>query len=363
MARPFRAPAIAVLLSSAGLSAQGPLAPGSSVVLDTNPTQGVFAYSSIHIPAGVVVRFSGDYAVQITCSGNAVIDGTLDVGAENLGNGPGAVTTGQGMAGSSAQAGYGCGLGWSYPAGDGTHASTYGSALPFDLAGGSPGGGMSTYASINFSCQLTGTFQGSGGGGTLVLEVQGDLDVHAGGRVLANGAQFPFFSVGAGSGGSILLRSFGHLTIASGAQVLANDHAPGFVRIDAYGQPPAVLGTVLPAPLVLTAPYLAEVAPPVRGSSWQLRVAAPRGDGVSIATSFLPGPSPTPFGIVGLDLASAILLAYLPLPTTGHDPLATFTLAIPNLPQFVGLHLHTAGLDWATALPPRVTNTIQSVLQ
>ncbi len=31
--------------------------------------------------------------------------------------------------------------------------------------------------------------------------------------------------------------------------------------------------------------------------------------------------------------------------------------------SFVGLNLWTAGLDWYTSLPPRYSNTIQSVVQ
>jgi hypothetical protein len=132
----------------------------------------------------------------------------------------------------------------------------------------------------------------------------------------------------------------------------------GIIRLDAYDTPPQIAGTVLPAPMVLRLPDLRETLPPVVGSIWQVRVAAPRGDTVFLAVSFQPGSGTTAYGAVGIDLASAITFAVVTLPVTGHDPLATFDLAVPNVPQLAGLNMWVQGLDWFTSLPPRYTQVL-----
>lgn len=102
---------------------------------------------------------------------------------------------------------------------------------------------------------------------------------------------------------------------------------------------------------------------PVIGNTWELRVAAPRGNGVTLAASFQPGSTTNQFGIIGIDLPNAIVFTFLQLPNTGHDPLATYQLAISNDPGLIGIHLYVAGLDWLTTLPPRYTNTISTTVQ
>ena len=67
----------AALLANAALAQNPALTPTHYTVLDTTPTQGVFAFSHIDIPAGVEVAFIGSYPVRITCDGDAGIRGWL----------------------------------------------------------------------------------------------------------------------------------------------------------------------------------------------------------------------------------------------------------------------------------------------
>lgn len=345
------------------------LAPTASTTIDVDATYGHLSYASISIPAGVVVRFVGSHPVRIRVLGDVRIDGELSVA--HAGNilsgvigGPGAVMTGAGWSGSIFHyagyydpftqqwvSGYSSGLG-GQPA---RHASMYGSALPFDLAGGSPGGDTTTtYVQPWGTPSWQSSHQHGGrGGGTLTLEANGRIDVY--GSVTAD-AGSGGSSTGAGSGGSILLRGLRGCLVAAGASVTAMPE--GIIRLDAYDTPPQIAGTVLPAPMVLRLPDLRETSPPVVGSTWQVRVAAPRGDTVFLAVSFQPGSGTTSYGTVGIDLASAITFAVVTLPVTGHDPLATFDLVVPYVPQLAGLNMWVQGLDWFTSLPPRYTQAL-----
>jgi hypothetical protein len=347
-----------------------PLLPTADLVVDVDPTQGAFAYSRIDIPAGVTVRFASGTSwstgsppipVRITVAGGVRIAGTLSVSPllsfVVTSNGPGAVATGAGA------------MGWMQftknpwgPIGTGTwsgstgqpalHSSRYGTAIPFDLAGGSPGGTTFWNSGVFGPVRLPDA--GGGGGGSLVLEAGGGIDVV--GTVSAREG------VGAarGSGGSILLRAMQGITI--GASGVVDAGFEGIVRLDAYDQvmPAAAIQRVAPAPTVLRLPDLAETAAPTPGGTWQLRVIAPRGDVVYLAASFVPGTGTTPYGTVGIDLATAITFAVVALPTTGHDPIATFALPIPNVPQLLGLGLWVQGLDWVTNQAPRYTQTLST---
>jgi hypothetical protein len=203
-----------------------------------------------------------------------------------------------------------------------------------------------------------------------VLEADGVIDVS--GSVEANGMQAWWTNTGAGSGGSILLRGMGGLTVRAGGLVAARPGPSlysswpayfGLIRLDAYGQQPTLLGVVDPAPHVLRLPYLMETQAPTIGATWDLQVVAPAGDGVFLAASFQPGSFTGAYGTVGIDVATAITFGLMIVPATGHDPIATLRLPVPNVPALVGLNLWTAGLDWNTALPPRYTNTIQSTVR
>ncbi|MCR9247997.1 MAG: hypothetical protein NXI31_23445 [bacterium] len=361
--------ALSAPLLIGALVAQNPaLTPTADLTLDTDPVQGRFAYSRIAIPAGVRVTFIGSYAVQLRCDGDADIDGILDVSARGPAiNGPGAVSTGLGYGGQTVNNypnSFWCGQ--SSASGGGRHAGVYGAALPFDLAGGSPGGShMFWDEPFLGTCVLTSFANGGGGGGTLVLEANGSLTVR--GQVLANGA-LGEFGAGPGSGGSILLRGIGGLTIAASGNVEArapqsnNPINQGIIRLDAYAAVPTVLGTVSPAPFSLEQPALRETISATLGGAWQLEIAAPRGDGVFLAASFQPGSYTGPFGTVGIDVFNAISFAVVTT-SQSHDPLGYFQLAIPFVPSLLGLELWTAGLNFYTVHPPRYTNTTYSIVR
>lgn len=356
-----------------GVAAQAPvLAPTSSTTIDVDPTFGQLSYSAITIPSNVAVRFTGNYPVRLLVSGDVRVDGTLDVGAVGSVSGPGAVTTGAALDGyQSWVPGHYEWITFPNPTwvpgyysgsfgGNGRHSSIYGSALPFDLAGGSRGG--STYQAPYYGPYETrqGAFypQG-GGGGTLVVEAAGRIVVA--GVVAADGAPGSYYSIGNGAGGSILLRGLLGCSVAAGASVRAMPE--GIVRLDAYGSTPQVAGTVQPTPLRVRYPDLAETVPPTVGGLWQLRVAAPRGDVVFLAASFQPGSGTNQYGTYGIDLGNAITFAVVTAPANGHDPLVTFDLPVPNLPQLSGLPLWVQGLDWFTSQAPLYTQTVHTSVQ
>jgi hypothetical protein len=347
------------------------LAPTASTTIDVDATFGLLSYASIAIPAGVTVRFTGHHPVRITVPGNVRVDGELSVASTGSVSGPGGVTTGIGFPGFYnwvpgywdfwtyfPQQVWVSGYYSGFPGGDGRHASMYGSALPFDLAGGSPGGGAwyQPYWGM-YEVQPGGNYPGGGGGGTLVVEAAGRVEVF--GLVNANGAGGG--TAGRGSGGSILLRGLLGCSIATGASVIALPE--GIVRLDAYDLAPQVNGTVQPSPTIVRYPDLTETQPPVLGRTWQLRVATPRGDVVFLAASCQPGSGTNQYGHYGIDLSSAITFAVVTVPSTGHDPLGTFQLSVPNAPQFAGLPLYVQGLDWFTSLPPRYTQTVATMVQ
>jgi hypothetical protein len=362
-----------VVGAAADLPAQHPpLAPTSNVTIVVT---GTLHYSSILVPAGVSVRFELPTGTQqpvsaaiVLCDGAATVNGTLDVSGWTSSGGrpPGEVSLGAGSSGSE------CwlpGFGFYYPPSGGAHAGAYGSALPFSLAGGSPGGSMFHYGGgFPSSCSyLNWIGWGGGGGGTLVLLAGGPIDI--GGVVRANGGT----GEGGGSGGSVLLRSSAGITIRPGATVDARGGwgmssgttygDPGYIRFDAWASQPIVQGTVNPVPLVLELPHLRTQSPPSIGTAWILDIFAPENAPVYLAASPAPGNgASTPFGLLGIDLATASSLV-VAAPQPSHDPVTSVTWTIPNAPSLIGLSLWVQALTAPNALPARLTNTIQAVVQ
>lgn len=348
-----------------------PLAPTSNVTIVVT---GPLHYSSITVPAGVSVRFvlptgtqSPVPATLVLCDGAATVNGILDVSGWTSSGGrpPGEVTTGAGSAGSE------CwlpGFGYYNPPHGGAHAGVYGSDLPFSLAGGSPGGSMAHFGGgFPSSCSyLNWVGSGGGGGGTLILLAGGPIDVA--GAVRATGG----FGEGGGSGGSLLLRSDASITVRPGATVDASggwgmsgpsNGGPGYIRFDAWASLPIVQGTVSPAPLVLELPHLRTQTPPSIGTAWILDIFAPENAPVYLGASTTPGNgTSTPFGMLGIDLATAASLA-VAAPQASHDPVTSVTWAIPNAPSLIGLSLWVQAMTAPNALPARLTNTIQAMVQ
>jgi hypothetical protein len=222
------------------------------------------------------------------------------------------------------------------------------------------------------------TNRGGFGGGTLVLLAGGRIDVH--GTITADGIQhgLPGASAqdfaGGGSGGSILLRSASAVTVFPTGRVTARGGsvqgspavsigAPGYVRIDAYANPPRLQGTVAPTPTVLELPHLHREAPPQIGTTWSVNALAPENTPVFVCAALQPAPgTPTPFGPLGIHLPLAFTLAML-VTQTGHDPIASLPLPIPNNQGLRGQALWLQALAVPPNLPPRLTNTMAVVVQ
>ncbi|MCA8977233.1 MAG: hypothetical protein KDC98_21100 [Planctomycetes bacterium] len=355
------------------------LAPTSDTTITVSGA--MLHYSSIHIPAGVTVRLvapgfgwtsvPGMPAV-VLCDGDAIVHGTLSVSGNTTSEYPaGWVTTGEGLLG------YVCGggSGWFSPPEGAAHAGTYGLAIPFSLDGGSFGGHL-----VQYQWCVGGTSTivwGGAGGGTLVLATQGRIEVH--GMITGDGIHYGTMwpqpsSSGGGSGGSILLRGAGGVTILPTGRVTArggtalNAHpttvgAPGYIRLDAWGTPPVIQGTVDPPPTALELPHLRTQSQPRIGQTWILDVLAPENAPIYVAASLQPGPgTPTPFGSLGLDLPTSASLA-VTTAQPSHDPIATVPWSIPNAPFLIGLQLWVQAFVIPPSLPPRLSNTLHAVVQ
>jgi hypothetical protein len=242
--------------------------------------------------------------------------------------------------------------------GDASHATangtpaapTYGSALPFDLRGGSGGGGA---AQISFSVP---PYNATGGGGTIVLLAGGSIQVA--GAIRAQGGKFgapvPPPGVasfgGYGAGGSILIRSlqFVQVTGVLDARSGNNLGGEGFIRVDSYSAfgAPTLTGAVQPAPYVTTMPHLAALAPAQIGHVYPIRCASAPGDDVtlyvSLGTASIPVP---PFGTVLLDPTLLWSFGSHTVPATGHDPLATIDIPIPNEAWLVGVTFYAQAIN------------------
>ena len=348
------------------LPAQYPaLAPTSNTVISTS---GPLHYSSILIPAGVTVRFTGTAPAVVSCDGDCIVHGTLSAAGLFTTDGPGAVTLGTGGPGYFCQticSSFGCACGGSTPAGSGVHHGAYGSSLPFSLEGGSPGGFTADYDnSTPLSCCdiFLGFFWGGGGGGTLALLAEGRIEVD--GTVDVSGGQTSF---AAGSAGSLLLRGAAGTRLLPGGRLLAGPASAngGYVRLDAWGNPPFVQGSIIaPSPTLLELPHLRASSPPTVGTTWLVDVFAPANTLVILAVSLQAGAStPTPFGTLVLDLPNAATVASVVSPAGSHDPQATIQWPIPNNPNLLGLSFYLQGIAVPAALSPRLTNAIFATVQ
>jgi hypothetical protein len=374
--RPSSSLLLPLLMLSAAvvLSAQHPpLAPtaNTTIVVPNGPLH----YGSINIPAGITVRFvapgfgslsTPNMPAVVICDGDAIVHGSLWLADHMMNDRPaGWVTIGEGGWGARCASVL-------FPPGGGLHAGTYGSVLPFSLEGGSLGGTLLTY-SDQFCSQWVSTSTGGKGGGTLVLLAGGRIEVH--GTISADGGG----GFAGGSGGSVLLRGDAGLTVMPSGSVTARGGtaplaaapwppqmsfgAPGYIRLDAWGAPPLIQGTVDPAPAVIELPYLRSQSPLAIGTTWTLNVFAPDTAWVYVVASLGPGGNiPTPFGPLGVDLVTAAGIG-LTVPQPSHDPVANVQWPIPNVPAAVGLGLWVQALAVPATLPPRVTNTLAVTVQ
>lgn len=184
-----------------------------------NPKIRVFYVNGFRVGRDSKVRVTGTNALAIVSRGDVVIEGILDVSAENreCDGGPGGFRGGAGKEGKGENGfGLGAGLGAVYPAGasggsfgglggaggsDVGYTPTsgaasgvkYGNAELVPLIGGSGGGGDS--------------YCGGGGGGALQIVSSTSIHVVAGGGINAGGASSKNYHGGGGSGGAILVEA------------------------------------------------------------------------------------------------------------------------------------------------------------
>lgn len=349
------------------LLAQHPvLHPTSNVVISTS---GALHYSSILIPAGVTVWFSGTAPAVVLCDGDCIVHGTLSAASSGTADGPGAVTTGIGTPGvncASACGPFGCVCWGQYtPPGSGTHHGAYGSVLPFSLAGGSPGGSEALLGHSIGCCDIfLGLFPGGGGGGTLVVQAGGRIEID--GTIDVRGGTAVFGSSALGSAGSVLLRGAAGTVLLPAGVVHAGPATSngGYVRLDAWGSAPAVQGAIhAPPSTVLELPHLHAPASPSLGSTWLLDVYAPENTYVILAVSAAQSAgTSTAFGLLGIDLASAVTLAPSTTPASSHDPRATIPCPVPNHAVLLGLQVWAQALAAPPTLAPRLSNTISATV-
>jgi hypothetical protein len=226
---------------------------------------GVFAFTRIHIPDGITVRFTGSHAAALIASGSITIEGLLDLrGGEctdprcggpggfaggyvrnpiRRGEGPGSGTEGYGIGGVGDEAGGGgagaCGKGGKggdagvamYPGGAG--GSEYMKEALVPLCGGSGGGAGGFGTTMGESGQ-----RGGGGGGAIQIVSQqsvtvgstsaspSGIHVGGGGGQGDTGTNFNDGGGGGGSGGAILIEA-PTVSILSGAVLAANGGGGG----------------------------------------------------------------------------------------------------------------------------------------
>ncbi|MEO0480884.1 MAG: hypothetical protein AAF196_15535 [Planctomycetota bacterium] len=382
---------LAVAVATPSVSAQfggtgvdGVFSPASDLTLNTDTRPNGWDYSVIDIPNGVTVTLVGSNPAILRSQTTIQIDGALradgQLGDTTTGGAGGPGGFDGGFAGAP---GFGPnpGQGGSFTTGGvvrpgaGGHqftglfslGSPYGSARPFDMRGGSGGGG-----SFTVFAGTSGLSGGAGGGGVVVLLADGDVTID--GELTADGpgTQLLIFCDGCGAGGSVLVRSGGALTVggrvsaASLGTGLPNS-GDGYVRLDAYGSPVTIRpgGVVLPTPLELTLPDL-EASTPVVGSPWTLSAASLPNDLVAFLFSTGTASIPIPgLGVLGLDPnAGIVTLGQSPVGNTGVDPEAQFVVPIPAIPSLSGVSTSVQALTISTSSPsgPRFSQVVTSTI-
>ncbi|MGH7313497.1 MAG: hypothetical protein ACREJV_10010 [Candidatus Rokuibacteriota bacterium] len=348
-------PAFAQSFNSGSTGADGAFSPAANTTL-TVPPDGVFNFTTINIPAGVVVTFTRNVAntpVTLLASGNVTIAGTINIAGATGGSpafsttvggnggrgGPGGFDGGAGATGFISVTG-GSGLGPGGGAGStavaanhvvpgaggaghltagatglqgggqgtvGAGGGLYGTASLLPVVGGSGGGGGGAVAG------RTGG-GGGGGGGALVIASSGTITMSGSGSILAQGGnalstlnQGGIGNAGGGSGGSVRLvatsiTGTGTINVAGGGGGggIAGGGAgsAGRVRVEAFSNTISVtVGALPPGAVTAAAPSPVTLAnnPTLRISSvgGVAAPAAPSGS-FTIADVVLPAGTTNP---------------------------------------------------------------------
>jgi len=368
--------ATAQTFNSGSTGADGAFAPTASVQLPI-PADGVFNFTTIHIPAGVTVSFATLAGVRqppisLLATGNVVVAGRIDVsagsggpggsGAQLFGNGgvpgPGGFAGGagsNGLHGGTGAAGLGPGGGLpgsatAFPghaghlvAGPGVSGGrAYGDARLMPLLGGSGGGGG---ASQSFGSTGGG---GGGGGGALLVASSGAMTMT--GSIAATGGVGGTSggpAGGSGSGGAVRLVAttlIGNVSIdVSGGP----GASPGRIRVEAFtngatvtggtaggvtvGAPDALSLNVVGLRIAAIDDVLAPVMPVGSYGSPDVILPAGTTSPVTVTLEASQIPLGTTVVVTATPLSGAPVLAIsTPLVGTPAAATATATLAIPT---------------------------------
>jgi len=248
----FPAPSAAFVSTpfAGGTGADGVFNPTSNITIDTS--NGAFNYTAVNISAGITVTATGTNPLEIYCTGDIIIDGTINISGGNASantggtgvaggfdGGNGSSTSYNGEDGKGPGGGKGgltsfigaSGGGYGEQGQSGSHSNhlpgggPYGTPELTTLQGGSGGG-----AGPGFSSYGRGS-GGGAGGGALRLQAAGKVDIT--GEIISDGgngtlASGSFVCPGAGgSGGAILVQGnklliTGRLSARGGFGSIAN---------------------------------------------------------------------------------------------------------------------------------------------
>lgn len=214
---------IALAFDSGSTGADGALTPNVDTVL-TLPDDGIFNFSEVVIPAGVTVRFEANALntpVVLLVSGDATIDGVIDISGETAAPSVGA---GDGNIGDDGLPGAGGPGGFAGGRGGDADPSTTNNGPRTAQSGLGPGGGIAVADDLNdLNCFGSGgTFAGIGEISTLCRtrifpDAYGNADllplVGGSGGSGGHGSTSGVGSGGGGGGGALLLAVSGTLTV------------------------------------------------------------------------------------------------------------------------------------------------------
>lgn len=212
----------------------GPFAPMGSqtIVLDNVAPDGVFNFTTIHIPSGVTIRFARNTLntpVFFAATGDVLIEGTIDLSGANfdLSPGPGGGWGGPGSPNAAGTAGAGPAGGGGGPvttnqgnAGGGGGMATAGfRATTRTGSNPAPGGPAAVRPSLAPGWTGGGGSGGGGGGGRLFFGV----DIPGGG--------------GGGAGGALQISSPGTVTVSGTLRANGGHGSWAFANVFAHGGP------------------------------------------------------------------------------------------------------------------------------